>query len=63
MMLMWSLQRKGFTSRLIKKKGDNMAEFTLPKNSKLTKGNEYDISEGSKNSKSFSLLKKIEHQL
>ena len=30
-----------------------MAEFTLPKNSKLTKGESYDTSSGSKNSKSF----------
>ena len=30
-----------------------MAEFTLPKNSRLTKGNEYDISGGSKNVKTF----------
>ena len=30
-----------------------MAEFTLPNNSKLTKGNNHDVSDGSKNSKAF----------
>ena len=37
-----------------------MAEFTLPKNSKLTKGNEYDISDGSKITRRFLFIDGIQ---